>query len=408
MTVIRVVTDELRSSSNTVQEVGANVLGCGRNLLNDAQGLPSYDGQFAPVVASICGGAFARSQSLRSSLGEMGERLNGIALAFEEADSVSVTGFQNTSIEFFYLEGVSNFLVSFTEWLKYALGIKKFLQLSCFTNIASIFGTIVPFVQIPPFGLLLRKYSFRGLKLPWHTPYPNIQPSLAPVVIKTTPQAKSKFGDLLEKARKEHQQKHNDEIEIRSTQELGKLQDEKLANYRAEYGYNVPVKHQGSLGGGAACLLTSASMVTDFYHQQDANLGTMSPQEYYSILDEGDFKDGRGMSPAKLTDELNDLGYQNVSVEATGNWEVLGSRLKNGPVIAQVKLDTKLNQLSDEGNVVHAVVVTGISPDGYHVNVIDPWVGKSFEMTKDDFDAAWRAVSDPKGSYSRPLYIIRP
>lgn len=166
-------------------------------------------------------------------------------------------------------------------------------------------------------------------------------------------------------------------------------------------GYPVPVKSQGTLGGSAACAPTSVSMILDYYHNQNPQNRTATAQELLEMLDEGDFTYGKGMSLNDITDELQELGYYNVTVKLDATLADLQAQLQEGPVIAIVRLDMKSGQLTAAGSVVHAVVVKGLSADGQTVFINDPWVGKEVRLSKDDFVATWQ-----KGQSG--LYAIRP
>lgn len=166
-------------------------------------------------------------------------------------------------------------------------------------------------------------------------------------------------------------------------------------------GYPVPVKSQGNLGGSAACAPTSVSMILDYYHNQDGQNQTATPQELLTMLDKGDFTQGKGMSLSRITDELQDLGYANISAQVDASQTDLQNHLQQGPVIATVMLDMKTNQLTATGSVVHAVVVKGISGDGQTVFINDPWTGSEVLLPVADFAATWQRGSNG-------LYVIRP
>lgn len=169
----------------------------------------------------------------------------------------------------------------------------------------------------------------------------------------------------------------------------------------ATNGYPVPLKAQGRLGGSAACAPTSVSMILDYYHNLDGQNQTASPQELLAMLDKGDFTQGKGMSLNRITDELQDLGYGNVSAQVDASQTDLQNHLQQGPVIATVRLDMQTNQLTAAGSVVHAVVVKGVSGDGQTVFINDPWTGSEVLLPLADFAATWQGGSNG-------LYVIRP
>lgn len=166
-------------------------------------------------------------------------------------------------------------------------------------------------------------------------------------------------------------------------------------------GYSVPIKSQGTLGGSAACAPTSVSMILDYYHSLDPQNKTAVPAELLAMLDKGDFTHGQGMSLNEITDELQDLGYHNVTVQVDAGLSDLQNHLQQGPVITTVRLDMKSGQLAATGSVVHAVVVKGLSADGQTVFINDPWTGREVRLPVADFAATWQGGKNG-------LYVIRP
>lgn len=166
-------------------------------------------------------------------------------------------------------------------------------------------------------------------------------------------------------------------------------------------GYPVPIKSQGSLGGNAACAPTSVSMILDYYHNLNSQNRAATPQELLTMLDKGDFTFGKGMSLNHITDELQELGYANVTAQANASLADLQTQLQQGPVITTVRLDMKSGQLTAVGAVVHAVVVKGLSGDGQTVYINDPWTGHEVQLPLADFTATWQGGSNG-------LYVIRP
>ncbi len=167
------------------------------------------------------------------------------------------------------------------------------------------------------------------------------------------------------------------------------------------HGYSVPIKSQGTLGGSAACAPTSVSMILDYYHNLDPQNKTAAPAELLAMLDKGDFTHGQGMSLNQITDELQDLGYHNVTVQVDAGLSDLQNHLQQGPVITTVRLDMKSGQLAATGSVIHAVVVKGLSADGQTVFVNDPWTGSEVHLPVADFAATWQGGKNG-------LYVIRP
>lgn len=172
--------------------------------------------------------------------------------------------------------------------------------------------------------------------------------------------------------------------------------------------YAVPVKAQGELYGNAACVPTSVSMVLDYYNSQSQENKTISPQGIIDMMDAGDGMKGKGMSPSKLTDELGDLGYNNITQQVGAQYSDLQSSVQDGPVIVTIgaKLvgDGIVNSsgprvLEGPGNIGHAIVVTGVGENLVYVN--DPWSGQALQLSQETFEKMW-------SHGSRGLFSIRP
>jgi predicted double-glycine peptidase/uncharacterized protein YukE len=172
--------------------------------------------------------------------------------------------------------------------------------------------------------------------------------------------------------------------------------------------FNVPAKSQGELYGNAACSPTSVSMVLDYYSAQNAQNRTASPQEIIAMMDKGDGTYGKGMSLSNLTDELNDLGYKNVTQQVGAQYADLRAAVKDGPVIVTsgVKIvgpgtvtANVARAIDGPGNTIHAMVVTGVGDD--QVNINDPWSGQQMQLPRDTFEKMWS-----RGSSA--VYSIRP
>jgi len=172
--------------------------------------------------------------------------------------------------------------------------------------------------------------------------------------------------------------------------------------------YDVPAESQGSLYGSAACSPTSASMVLDYFHNQDPRNQTIAPDKLISMMDKGDGTPGQGVSLSNLTDELNGLGYNHITTQVNASLADLKNQLQSGPVIvtAGVKIVGPGSVTSDvpravtgPGSVMHAMVVKGISADTVLVN--DPWSGSEMQIPVETFNQMW-------SSGSNGLYAIRP
>lgn len=216
-----------------------------------------------------------------------------------------------------------------------------------------------------------------------------LQPPPSPPAPPTTP-GQMPLGELLDEPLPEPQ-----------VQSAVSLPEQPTASPPTTNGHPVPIKSQGTLGGSAACAPTSVSMILDYYHNQNPQNHTATPQELLTMLDQGDFAHGKGMSLNKITDELQDLGYHNVTAQVNATLPDLQTQLQDGPVITTVRLDMKSGQLTSTGAVVHAVVVKGLSADGQTVFINDPWTGSEVRLPLADFAATWQGGANG-------LYVIRP
>lgn len=200
------------------------------------------------------------------------------------------------------------------------------------------------------------------------------------------------FGELLQKSMKD-------------AQETTSPSPHSIAS---EAKYLVPTRSQGDLYGNAGCAPTSISMVLDYYNSINHDNKTISPDELINIMDAGDGVKGKGISPSNLTDELNQLGYQNIAQKVGAQYSDLETALDQGPVIvtAGVKIvgpgtiwtDTP-RAINGPGNTIHAMVVTGLGESNVVVN--DPWTGRELLFSKEEFSTMW-----DKGS--KGIYVIRP
>jgi predicted double-glycine peptidase len=166
--------------------------------------------------------------------------------------------------------------------------------------------------------------------------------------------------------------------------------------------YDIPVKSQGDLYGNAACAPTSVSMVLDYYHAQNPNLQTASPSELISMLDKGDGTFGSGVGLHLMNDDLNQLGYNNITVKSDANLDDLSTALNDGPVIvtAGVKLiGGQARDIQQAGNSIHAMVVKDMNTESVILN--DPWSGTEKIFSRDTFSKMWA-----KGEHG--MYVIRP
>lgn len=184
---------------------------------------------------------------------------------------------------------------------------------------------------------------------------------------------------------------------------LGKLLETEPvtpASSLAAKSHKVPVYGQGTLGGAAACNPTSMSMITNYWHAQDAtNLAGTPKDLMQKAIDANYFVSGQGMDFRESQNLLRDMGYDAnmISFENGSPQTDLQNALSNGPVMAMVNYDIPHSQLAASGDV-HAVVVSGMSEDGSMVRVLDPWgEGRAVDLSWDKFNASWSSFEDGRG-----------
>jgi len=165
---------------------------------------------------------------------------------------------------------------------------------------------------------------------------------------------------------------------------------------------DVPIKAQGDLYGSAACAPTSVSMVLDYFHNQDASRASATPQKLVDMLDNGDGTWGNGVSLSLMTDDLNELGYKNITVSDNNSLDSLATSLKDGPVIVTSGVQLiggAVRDIQQAGSTMHAMVVKGINASSVLVN--DPWSGVEKVFPRDTFSQMWNVGNNV-------IYSIRP
>jgi hypothetical protein len=197
------------------------------------------------------------------------------------------------------------------------------------------------------------------------------------------PEQKTGFGKLIEETKP---------AESATTSASDSSQESQVRPESPNWYKEVPVQSQQTLkykgeDTDFGCTPTSARMVTDYWHQIDAKNQTISAQELLDKNTEQNEFVGKGMSAGNLENDLEPLGYEvNTYAGSLGGLDnetqALKDALASGPVIATVHLHTNIKELG------HAVVVTGISPEG-NVRFNDPWDGKVKEYSWDDFYKIW-------------------
>ena len=181
---------------------------------------------------------------------------------------------------------------------------------------------------------------------------------------------------------------------------------QRIETFLAENWWNdVPLISQQGLkyreyNTNYGCVPTATAMVLEYWHGRNPANKTMSAQE---LLDknvaQGQFT-ANGMSPAEIHDEVQSLGYTHAP-DKDVSFEKLKTIVTEGPVIAIVKMGMKTTGIN------HVVVVTGISPDGRYVRVIDPWSGQALTYTREEFMRSWGADFG-SGYQSQYIMVIRP
>ena len=186
---------------------------------------------------------------------------------------------------------------------------------------------------------------------------------------------------------------------------FGKILEETRTRNKSK---EVPIKSQQGLDNQGdetkfGCVPTSTSMVLEYWHNQDSDNKTLSPQQLLDLnISDGDFTEGKGMGIDEIADELSSLDYGS-NVYQNSSREVLIDEVAKGPVVATVRLGMKTAGDS------HAVVVTDINENTNTVNINDPWTGLDHTYSWDDFAASWGAkYVGPDNISTNNLLTIHP
>ncbi len=169
--------------------------------------------------------------------------------------------------------------------------------------------------------------------------------------------------------------------------------------------HDVPfVSQHGLKYGGRAtqqgCVPAATAMILQYWHHLDPQNNVLTAQELLDLNAAQQQFTLSGMSPSKIHDDLQNLGYPYVVDRVDATFEELQQAVLEGPVIAMVKLEMR----TEGGN--HVVVVTGISPDGSQIRVNDPWLDAPQIYTQEEFLRSWGAAFGPRGR-SHIFTIIR-
>ncbi len=170
--------------------------------------------------------------------------------------------------------------------------------------------------------------------------------------------------------------------------------------------HDVPLYSQQGLTFGATptafgCTPTAATMVLAYWHEGDSSFRTLSPQELLDLNTEQKEFSATGTSSTNVHDDVRSLGYTVTQDYPNSDFGALQEQVERGPVVAIVKLG-----MGPTGTP-HAVVVTGISPDGTRVRINDPWTGQSATYSREQFESTWGS-SFGDGVSTRNFTVIRP
>lgn len=365
MSEIQVNTSDLRN--------GSQILDDASNKIGDVQSQFSrilanigsaYDGQLRQAIEGIVGGSAQTGARLQNRAIDLGEELLARAARFETANEASrstVLGASTAYISFIETTPTLRFVSFLSKLKEKALSIWNIGGLATGGFLSLIFVSTTPTIL---------------------TPFAETQS-----IPSTNVAEKSGFGELMEKAEQEKQEQAKKEAE------------------ENHWWLDVPTQSQQGLNLNGksteyGCTPTSTSMILDYWHSKDSSNGTLSAQD---LLDtnakQGEFS-SIGMSPSNIHDEVKNLGYSVVEDYTNSDLSGLKDAVAKGPVIAIVKLGMKST------GITHAVVITGISSDN-QVKINDPWDGKSYTYSWDDFSKSWGA-NFGKDAPKNNFVVIRP
>ena len=213
----------------------------------------------------------------------------------------------------------------------------------------------------------------------------------------------SRFGELL---KSESKPEAETALETKSTTVPESKAE--MRSVKDQWWLDVPLKSQQGLKYGKqktayGCVPTATGMILDYWHAKDPNNKTMSVQKLLDINAGQGVFGSKGMSAANILDEVSKLGYGVADVRADSDLDALKEAVSKGPVLAIVKLGMKTR------GTPHAVVVTGISPDGKEVRVNDPWDGQSHVYSWEQFSHSWGADfgKDKQGNdYPKNNFVV--
>lgn len=414
MTRIRVVPEQLRSLSAEFQQIAGDLKGTGQRVSAAFGGL-DWESRQRTGVSGQVGRACDCANGLAAQAEALARYLATKAQAFEEADRQGV-------------DGVGQIGVSLGKWMQgLLLGPGSRLAfpdriVGATWNLGGVLAPLpgVPSVLLPLAGgsaTLVGLGFLRELVLPdWLKRLINWLRGRGWVSdSEPTPPApgRTPFGKLLDQpppGEETHPQPAPTTPAPPAAQPTTRSPD--------QWWHDVPSQSQQGLTYGKqktayGCAPTATSMILDYWHARDPNNKTMSAQELLDINAGQGVFNSRGMSPSNIHDEVQALGYGVVEDHTNSDFSALREAVAQGPVIAIVKANVgteesrPVSTLRPDGSTTHAVVVTGISPDGSHVRINDPWTGQTHTYSWEEFSKAWGAdfgENAPRNSF----VVIRP
>lgn len=166
----------------------------------------------------------------------------------------------------------------------------------------------------------------------------------------------------------------------------------------AELWSDTPVYTQGNLLNGVACAPTAVSMVMG--HFAAAGLPSPTPAELIKLIGADKVVPGQGMPYNSMLPTLDGLGYHNLSGHMYTSSKELAEQLKSGPVIITAGVNLASGSLQP-GKDSHSLVVIGVTTNGSHYTIQDPYLGQRIELPTETFNQIWAA-----GSYG--IFVMRP
>jgi len=412
---ILVVPENLHSLSVQLQQVAGDLQGV-ESRVSGALGGLDWEARHKVGIEGQVGHARNQARALAARAEEMGRYLASKAQAFEEADGQGVGGVGQVAASFsdwqrgwaqgpyshwrfpgqtvnavWNLGGVSAQLPQISPTVLPVAGGATVVGLAALTPLSGILSPLKDFGE--QVWNWLHGYGWKSnadLVVPVHT-----ETTREPVV--------SRFGALLES-----ESEAGAETALETRPVTVSESKPKTQSVKDQWWIDVPLKSQQGLKYGKqktayGCVPTATSMILDYWHAKDPANKTDSAQELLDINAGQGVFGPKGMSAANILDEVSKLGYGVADVRADSDPDALKEAVSKGPVLAIVKLGMKAR------GTTHAVVVTGISPDGKEVRVNDPWDGQSHVYSWEQFSRSWGADfgKDKQGNdYPKNNFVV--